>query len=65
MKTRTTEVKNYIVEWICECGGLMEDTGEWLEVTPPKFLHKCNTCDKTDYCQEQYPHAKLEYVEAE
>lgn len=64
MKTRTREVKTFIVEWLCPCGGLMEQSeGATLMVMPPKYLHKCDKCGETEYSEVTYPKAKIEYME--
>ena len=67
MKTRTKEVKTFIIEWICECGGLMEldKDATTLFADPPKYLHTCDKCSETEYSEEQYPKAKMEYVDVE
>ena len=65
MKTRTREVKTYIIEWVCDCGGLVQhNVGDAvLMVNPPKHLHKCDKCDYNEYSEEIYPKAKVEYVD--
>ena len=60
------EVKTWIIEWNCPCGGIMEidPNATVLLVNPPKYLHKCNECGQTEYSEESYPGSRLEYVEA-
>ena len=70
MKTRTREVKTYIVEWVCpeeECGGLLEHDGSMavMVANPSRYLHTCNKCGATEYSEEIYPKAKIEYGEEE
>lgn len=66
-KLRTKEVKTFIEEWVCLCGGLMQDTGEplLLDSAMPKTLHRCDTCKNNEYSEDTYPRARIEYVEEE
>ncbi len=62
MKTKTTEVKTFIIEWICPCGGLIEGTGgPVLASNPPKIPHECNKCQEQHYSETAYPYTKFEY----
>ena len=68
MKTRTKEVKTFIIEWICDednCGGLMEHQNGMaiLALDKPKYAHQCNKCGHDEYSDEVYPKAKVEYVD--
>ena len=64
MKTRTREVKSFIIEWICECGGLMQNSGRpVLLCSPPKIIHICDKCGAEENSIETYPKAKIEYVD--
>ena len=68
MKTRTREVKTYIVEYLCPedgCDGLMEHQQGMAIITSdsPKYAHQCNKCGHDEYTDEVYPKAKIEYVD--
>lgn len=70
MKTRTKEVKTYIIEYLCpepDCDGLMEHHMGMavLTVDKPKYSHQCNKCGHDDYAEDVYPKAKIEYVDGE
>ena len=65
MKTRRTEVRTYIVRWICEeCEvGEMRPTGGSLASNPPLYIHKCNHCGHRDTARgTQYPQREYEEI---
>lgn len=58
------EVKTYMVEMLCPCGGVYEYTqGFALATFPPQYPHKCNICGQTKTFNCVYP--KIEYEIAE
>lgn len=49
------EVVPYAVKYYCDCGAEMESTGVMLMSDPPKFVHKCISCNTTASLKERYP----------
>jgi hypothetical protein len=52
-----TEVKQFIVEWVCEeCKlGNMVPTGQANLVQPPMFEHVCQKCKAKKFFAKRYP----------
>ena len=60
MKEERFELQPYGVRYICDCGDEMLPTGTMLMTDPPKFPHKCQSCDSTITLNEKYPTVKWE-----
>ena len=59
-----TEVKTYMVNKQCDCGGIFEYTeGFTLATYPPQYPHKCNSCGKSETFNHIYPILEYEPVE--
>lgn len=50
------EVKTYLVNATCDCGGVMVFQGISLLSHPPQYPHKCQLCDKVENLSDMYPY---------
>lgn len=57
-----TEMKTYIVDMQCDCGGFMRPTDEANMLNPPQYKHKCECCGGIAYYPIQYPCQELRSV---
>lgn len=54
-----------LVEQVCDkCGcGLMKRVGSIMLTDPPKFPHKCESCDHIDNFTTSYPTPRFKKIE--
>lgn len=57
--TKEREVKTYIVDAVCSCGGPLHFTGMTKMSNPPWYVHGCNACYKLYDLRDHFP--KTEY----
>lgn len=65
MAEKRTEVKTYVVRYICDdCGeGEMVPTGLCLSIWPAQYPHKCNKCGASEtFIGSTYPRTVYEEV---
>lgn len=55
MHETESRVQTYKVVANCECGGIFKFTGIKLLISPPKFTHICDNCNKKEDFKEIYP----------
>lgn len=58
------DVKTKLVKYLCDdCGEEVKHIdGNMLLTNPPKFKHKCISCDKEYMFTCKYPYVKYEYI---
>jgi hypothetical protein len=64
MPIKTTPVKTFVKEYICdECrmGEMVRHTDTVLMTSPPQYPHKCNECDEVRNFSEVYPQTIVKY----
>ena len=64
MKTREIPAQAYVV--LCECpkcevGDLRRTDANMLFSEPPKYQHKCTSCDHEEYLTEIYPQTRMRW----
>lgn len=68
MKEKEQEVKTFLVNMICDCGGFLVFSGRFkpsIENGKKLFIHKCTKCGKYFDLKGTYPKQKYESVRSD